>query len=863
MRRGVLHGLFFLSGVSALVYELVWQRLLNLVFGVSTLSVSTVLAAFMGGLALGGLLFGRLADRTRRPLHLYALLETAIGVAGLLLPLAFAALTPLYERLAVALQPGQWGGACLRFAVAFPVVAGLAALIGGTLPVMGRLALKPADAPGTFSLLYAVNTLGAAVGAALTGFVLLRYVGMRPTLEIAAGVNFLVALGAIGLGHRRQLGGPFPKSGSGLVEGCHALVRQSMLSSTKAWHPSLKPQGANRAVRPMRLALVCAALTGATSMGFEVAWARVLGILTSNSAYGFALLLTILLLGLVLGSLVQWLWSRRPGDGWRRLLLCQWLLAAITLGSLPFFHHAPEWLERLCDGRSVPAVFLGELGLTALALLLPAVLMGLSLPLLVAGVTGDGGRFGHWLGRVYAVNTLGCVVGAFTAGFVLIPWLGIQATFNLLVAGCLLTGLLAWLAVPRSSILHPLSSIFYLRFTVPALVLGATAVGLNFLPAGPYLKSPVREPRRLLYYREGNNGTVSVVEEANGTRHLMVDGQPVAGTAATSVIDQKMLAHLPLLLHPNPQRALTVGFGSGGTSYSMALHGVSVDCVEIEAAVPAAAEHFRSENHDVRKDRHFRLVLDDARSWLRVAPVRYDAIVTDCTNVQYRGNGDLYTTDYFRLMRDRLTPDGIAAAWVPANGISGDDLKTLLRSFREVFPHTSVWFMNVLPTDFLIVVGTPDVPRIDLTSWEERMRRPGVSEDLAVVGLGDPCRLAYTFLVGEEGLAAYLGDGPLNTDDRPVLSYSTYGATFRATVAANLVELLACREDVGRYVTRPPSSEALLRHLMASNEAILGHLEHWMGDDRAALVHYLKGGQLLPKDTALRELVRAAYGRGQ
>src|SRR5262249_37047116 len=144
-----------------------------------------------------------------------------------------------------------------------------------------------------------------------------------------------------------------------------------------------KPQAATGAVRLMRLALVCAALTGATSMGFEVAWARVLGILTSNSAYGFALLLTILLLGLVLGSLVQWLWSRRPGDGWRRLLLCQWLLAAITLGSLPFFHHAPEWLERLCDGRSVPAIFLGELGLTALALLLPAVLMGLSLPLLV------------------------------------------------------------------------------------------------------------------------------------------------------------------------------------------------------------------------------------------------------------------------------------------------------------------------------------------------------------------------------------------------------------------------------------------------------------------------------------------------
>src|SRR5262249_37775225 len=154
------------------------------------------------------------------------------------------------------------------------------------------------------------------------------------------------------------------------------------------------------------------------------------------------------------------------------------------------------------------------------------------------------------------------------------------------------------------------------------------------------------------------------------------------------VIDQKMLAHLPLLLHPRPRRALTVGFGSGGTSYSMTLHGIDVDCVEIERAVPAAAGHFTSENHGVLSHPRFHLIIDDARSWLRVAPVRYDAIVTDCTNIQYKSNGDLYTVDYFRLMKDRLTPQGVAAAWVPANGIEGADLKTLLRSFREVFPHT-------------------------------------------------------------------------------------------------------------------------------------------------------------------------------
>jgi spermidine synthase len=333
----------------------------------------------------------------------------------------------------------------------------------------------------------------------------------------------------------------------------------------------------------------------------------------------------------------------------------------------------------------------------------------------------------------------------------------------------------------------------------------------------------------------------------------------VAGTVSTSVIDQKMLAHIPLLLHPNPRRALTVGFGSGGTSHSMTLHGIDVDCVEIEAGVPAAAECFRSQNAGVLAHPHFRLIVDDARSWLRVAPVRYDVIVTDCTNIQYRANGDLYTTDYFRLLRDRLAAGGLAAAWVPANGIQDADLRTLLRSFREVFPHTTVWYMNALATDFLIVVGTPGPLAVDLERLRQRMQAPGVAGDLAVVGLADPCRLLYTFLAGESGLTAYLGAGPVNTDDRPVLSYTTYGATFSVTAPGNLIRLLACRTDVAPFVAHPAPREVMLRHYAASNDLLLGHIAHLVGAERAALAYYLSGSRLLPGDPAVRELVRATY----
>jgi spermidine synthase len=364
----------------------------------------------------------------------------------------------------------------------------------------------------------------------------------------------------------------------------------------------------------------------------------------------------------------------------------------------------------------------------------------------------------------------------------------------------------------------------------------------------------------LLFYGEGNNATVAVVEEPNGTRNVLVDGQPVAGTGATSIADQKMLAHLPLLLHPNPHRALTVGFGSGGTSHSMTLHGVDVDCAEIEAQVPAAAGLFLSENHGVLGHPHFRLVLDDARSWLRVAPCAYDVIVTDCTNIQYRSNGDLYTVDYFRLMKDRLAPGGVAAAWVPASGIAEEDLKTLLRSFREVFPHTSVWFMNPLPTDFLIVVGTQGGLSIDLWDWGERIAtNAGVAEDLEAVGLNDPNRLAYTFVTAEQALDDYLGEGPLNTDDRPVLSYSTYGSNFRATIAGNLLELLKHRTDVAPFVTKGLDEVMRWRQYAAAGGLVLGHVHAQLGNHPQALAHYIQSAYLLPQEPLLRELIRAEY----
>jgi spermidine synthase len=823
MRRVCLYCLFFLSGASALIYEIAWQRSLNLIFGVSSLSVSAVLAAFMGGLALGGMLFGRLADRARHPLRAYALLEAGIAITGLLVPFGLSAVAVSSPGLQAHLPAGRWSFALLRFIFSLAILGLPTTFLGATLPFMARLMIRPAATkPSVFSLVYAVNTLGAIVGAALTGLLLLRVLGMKHTLWIAASLNGLTASIAALMARRT---------------GSEADVAVPVTSKN------------DTAGSPIGPVLFCAALTGALSLGLEVIWSRILGVLTSNSAYGFALVLVVALSGLFLGSLLNAWWARRPGSPWRRLACCQALLAGFTLFAPPYFHVTPNWLVHLCDSASPAKIFLGELLLTAAALFVPMFLSGMSLPLLV-GLVSELRDVGQQIGRLYALNALGCATGPFLIGFILIPVLGIHGALSVCFALAVALAVVGWWQAAPAAGLR--------QILVAAIAVSIVATAWLLVPGGEYLKSPIMLPRQLLYYAEGDNATVAVIQETSGAKSILVDGQPVAGTGGTSIVDQKMLAHLPLLLHPAPRRALTVGFGSGGTSYSMSLHGIDVDCVEIEACVPAAADHFASENHGILQHPQYRLVVDDARSWLRVAPEPYDVIVTDCTNIQYRSNADLYTTNYFDLMHQRLSADGVAAAWVPANGIDSSDLKTLLRSFRSVFPHTSVWYMNTLPTDFLIVIGTPRPLRLDLSSWRERMQAPAIYADMAAVGLADECTLAYTLLTAENALAGYLGEGPLNSDDRPILAYSTYGAGYRSTIAGNLIELLASRVDPAEYIAGAVESASLLRRHAARNEVLFGHLAHWTGDEATAQARYLRARSLLPDDAAIARLVYAS-----
>jgi spermidine synthase len=515
--------------------------------------------------------------------------------------------------------------------------------------------------------------------------------------------------------------------------------------------------------------------------------------------------------------------------------------------------------------RSGPHVFFLEYVVTTVVVLGPTLLMGMTLPLLVGLVTGGDRAPGRTVGDIYAVNSLGTIVGAGLTGMVLIPYVGLRTTLMLFAVCNFSIG--AYAASGRGRRDDPawrtLTPVGCVCFVILSLL---TPFGTRFI------RPHSADEETVLYYAEGNAAIVHIVETEVGIRTfriLYVDSESVAGSSDEVVTDQKMLAHLPLLLHPDPKRALTVGFGSGGTSYAMLLHRIQVHCVEIEKAVPAGARFFQRQNYGVvnletgldpnRTD--YRLILDDARSWLHLTPQPYDVIVDDLTSIQYRGNGNLYTVECFELIQRKLTPDGVGCAWIPIIGIDPGPLRVLIRSFRQVFPHTSIWYMNNLANDFAILVGTPGPLRIDLADWAARMSEPEIRDDLKIIHLDDPYKLAHCLLVAEDELDAYLGDGPVHTDDQPILDFLTHADVYRDTIAENLQDMLDHRADVQKYIGSIPehTTEAQFKADMrrwgeAVGYVLQGHIQKRGGDPHAAGEAYRQAAERVPYDAGICEL---------
>ncbi len=797
-RSAAVFVLFCVSGATGLVYETVWLRQLILVFGSTLYAASAVLSTFMGGLALGAWLSGHAMDRLRvRPLLVYGILEIALGVYAVLVPSLLGGLTPLVGVLWKA------GGSESFLWLSVGKLAGIAAvllpptvLMGASLPVLSRqVARREAAIGGDVGALYAVNTLGAVLGTVLTGFVLLPALGMTATLRSTAAVNAAIGVAALFLAGRFS---PVPAAASAAPHGPAAVRDQGR-----------------------RTTLWVFAVSGFVAMALEVAWTRGLALVVGSSVYAFALMLVAFLSGLGLGSAAFAAWIR----GGR---LDPAALLAGLLGGAGALAFSTAWMMQLMPGLFGRIFLSASLDpwewfvvqlLIALLVMFPTTfLLGGIFPAVLQLHTRGLDRVSSSVGRVYAANTLGTILGALAAGFILVPSLGVADTVALAGAVELALGLLvAWkltaAAGPRLRLAFPFALGLVL---VPVarpdwdvlLMNSGVYMNLDRLPEGRTWRGFVRnlkKTHRVVYARDGLTASVLVADHIpSKSRYLAVNGKADASTQ-TDLETQLLLAHFPLLLHEHPQDILVIGLASGITVGAVATHPVRhIGVIEVERAMLEAARLFSQANGAVLDDPRVRVRINDARNELEFDPRTYDIVISEPSNPWMTVASNLFTEEFFRLARARVRPGGIFCQWVQAYCLRPEDVRSILAAFHAAFPHVLV-FETLRGVD-LLMIGTEEAVRFDLVRLEGRMSELKVRMDLGRVGLRRPSDLLALFRLGDLEVDRVVGGAVRNTDDNGRVEFSAPKALYLETIDENLALLDSGGSDPLAYLTYPPPS---------------------------------------------------------
>ncbi len=777
--------LFVVSGACGLVYQVVWTRQLVTVFGVTAFAVSTVLVSFMGGMAAGAALLGGLADRVRRPLRMFALLEAGVGLYALLLPFLLRGADGAHRALSSVLPDDFVVRSMVRFALCLLLLLPPTALMGATLPALGRGLLQRSARFGRgLGILYFVNTLGAAAGCWLAGFHLIPALGLFRTTLLAVAGNAVVATTAWLLDRT---------SGE---EGDAAALPEGQGESRE--EPSCPPW--------WPLAVACA--SGAIALAFEVVWFRVLVMVFGSTVYSFSAMLTVFLLGLALGALLFGPLADRVKKPVRLLAVTAGAVALTALGGSLAVNAMPRlFLEILhMVGIDFAGMNRTKAILSVLTLLPPALAFGGTFPVAARTYRGSGGA-GRRIGRVYAWNTVGAIAGSFLTGFVLLPTIGAERTLQGIVALALALAF-GSLVAERG----PLSP----RFALPAgagVVLVAAALVFSpawdrrLLGAGVYF-----EPRQhmdpsgklnldrvvadyhLMTYTEGFNETIISFKTAKG-RFITVNGSPTASDHLEDMFSQRMLGHLPMALHPGPVRhACIVGLGAGVTAGAIAVHEPDrLTVIELEKGVFAASRFFSNQNHHVLDDPHVKIVLDDGRNWLERSHERFDVISSHPNFPSLTGSGALFSREYFGLCRRRLAKGGVVCHYAPFWRLLPDDAATIVASFADVFPHVRLFSTGLS----LVMLGREEpFPPVDVQALVANLARPRVAASLADIGVRGPMELLSFYQMDEDEVRRLTAGADRNTDDRPRTEFRAPRGVFSDTLGPNL-------EAIGRL--RPPA----------------------------------------------------------
>ena len=731
--------LFIASGACALIYQVMWLRMLALVFGVTVYAASTVLASFMAGLAVGSYGAGRMAARLKSPLVAFGIVEIGVGVTAFATPAILDGARNLWIAAHPSLPESVPLITAARFLVAIAVLIVPTTLMGATLPLVMESALvRDRAVASRIGILYAANTAGAIFGALFAGFYLVSHVGIDGSFRIAALGNVVIGLLAIALSYAMR----------------HRMTAAAQEGST----PHTITADVGLTPTAQRAVLWTFALSGVLSLAIELVWFRMLVVFLRPTAYAFTIMLAAVLAGIAVGSAVATPLLRRRGS-WLAVLTCVQLAIALTavlsFNSLAALQQVGTQAAPLLVSLGLDE-YLAPLIIASLLAMFPTtVLLGFAFPIGLSLWAAHSEHPARRIGTFYSLNVVGAIIGSIASGFFLLPALGSRGSLiaisTLALVSSVMLAITQWRSRPN--------------FAGFMALVGPVAFAMSALNAAdPFAVADRQMHRneRVLWREEGVQTTVAVHEQLGNrrTRVLYLDGMHQADDMAPSAFVHHRIGALPVMLHPQPRRALVVGLGGGATPGAVArFNSVEVDVVELSDAVVQGASYFGHINFNLLQRPNVRLRVDDGRNFLMTTRNKYDVITADIILPRHAGAGALYAREYFQLVRDALAEGGIALQW---NGAETETpYKMIMRTFMSVFPHTTLW------GDGSLMLGSLRPFELSASAYAQRRDDPHFR------GLfdWDLDTLRRSYVAGPDELRRWLGDGPILTDDRPVIEY--------------------------------------------------------------------------------------------
>jgi spermidine synthase len=731
-----------------------------LVVGVEVYSITVAVSAFFAGLAVGGVLLGRMADTWKRPLLLYTLLEVGVAVAGFVVTIALAHTAGPF--VAIESHAG-----ILAWALPFLLVGTPAFLMGGTLPVAVRsLAAGTSRVARVGGWLYAANTAGGIAGALLSSFVLLPWLGVRGSALTAALFNLVAA-------------------GVALVLDLRSATEQ--ITGKDIETPDAQPRGS-------RTALVLYAIAGGIALGYEVVWSQAMAQFLSTRVFAFSMVLATYLAGLVVGSALYARFSNRVRDAWGvfgLLISAAGVVALLEVAGLSLWQLRIQGevgnLALSVTGSEFAHMCAQFLVAAIGVVFVPTILLGAAFPVALQ-LAADPERPGRDVGAVLALNTAGGIAGTLLTGFLLVPALGLVHTFSVLAVAAATVGALA--VVLGTGVSRKV------QWAVFGIGLVAVAVGILTPPDRlARLLLTTRGGGALVFYQESRGATVAIAQQRSGDnvfRRLYIQGVSNSGDALPSLRYMRLQAMLPLLIHHGePKSALVIGFGTGITAGAI-LHYPQLNrrvCVELLPAVVKAGQLF-PENYKAGSDPRMQIRISDGRHELVRTAERYDLITLEPPPPSAAGVVNLYSTDFYQLAGKRLEPNGLLAQWLPISTQNDEDTRSLVRSFLDVFPYATLWSTELHE---MLLVGSYQPIELNANQIASRFTQGEVSTSLGAVGVSSPAALLATWVTGRESLERYAANARPVTDNDPRIEYSRWVRPKEITRV--LPELLALRTD--------------------------------------------------------------------